>query len=137
VQDLDLATSEILRVLRPGGLLLASAPFAYSEHGSPFDFRRFSYFGLKEIFKNDYEILECRREGGVGSTVGTLMLNWIDDILDASRTTRIIKAAILPVWLVFCFVVNLIAIMLDGVDSTEHFYGNVLIYARKKGNPKA
>jgi len=43
----------------------------------------------------------------------------------------------LPVWLVFCFVVNLIAIMLDGVDSTEHFYGNVLIYARKKGNPKA
>lgn len=37
---------EIFRVLRPGGQLIATVPFIYEEHEQPYDFRRWTSFGL-------------------------------------------------------------------------------------------
>ena len=39
--------SEIYRVLKNGGFLLMSVPFIWDEHEQPFDFARYSSFGLK------------------------------------------------------------------------------------------
>jgi len=40
---------EAHRVLRPGGHLVVAAPFAYPEHCTPFDYQRFSSFGLQQL----------------------------------------------------------------------------------------
>lgn len=37
---------EIFRVLKPGGELILTVPFVYEEHEQPFDFRRWTSFGL-------------------------------------------------------------------------------------------
>jgi len=41
---------ELNRVLKPGGLLLYTGPLFYEEHEIPFDFHRYTQFGVRRIF---------------------------------------------------------------------------------------
>lgn len=43
--------NELHRVLRPGGQIFASAPLFYEEHEQPFDFFRYTQFGLRRLFE--------------------------------------------------------------------------------------
>lgn len=54
--------SEINRVLKTNGKLLLTVPFVWDEHEQPFDYARYSSFGLKSLLnKNGFEILESRK----------------------------------------------------------------------------
>ncbi len=51
--------AEIHRVLRPGGKLLLSVPFVWDEHEQPYDFARYSSFGLKHLLQEaGFDVLE-------------------------------------------------------------------------------
>jgi SAM-dependent methyltransferase len=43
--------SEARRVLRPDGLLLLTVPFVWDEHEQPYDFARYSSFGLRHLLQ--------------------------------------------------------------------------------------
>jgi len=47
VEQLDLLLRECNRVLKLKGVFLISVPFLFREHEQPFDFRRFTSYGLK------------------------------------------------------------------------------------------
>jgi SAM-dependent methyltransferase len=50
---------EIHRVLKPEGKLLLTVPFVWDEHEQPFDYARYSSFGLKDLLeKNGFTIVE-------------------------------------------------------------------------------
>ncbi|HEX6560375.1 MAG TPA: class I SAM-dependent methyltransferase [Longimicrobiales bacterium] len=130
-QDLSNVIAEMHRVLVPGGTLLVTVPFAYNEHGAPADYRRFSVHGVRDLFAGDYELLQLKPQGGIGSTAGLLLLNWAEASLNASRGTRLIKGVLLPFWVVSCALVNMVGWAFDKVDRTGAFYSNVLLMARK------
>lgn len=44
--------TELHRVLKPGGLLWASTPLFYEEHEAPFDFYRYTQYGLRHLFED-------------------------------------------------------------------------------------
>ncbi|ROR89778.1 class I SAM-dependent methyltransferase [Nocardioides aurantiacus] len=46
------AVQELHRVLRPGGRLMCSAPLFYAEHQVPYDFFRYTRFGLRRLFED-------------------------------------------------------------------------------------
>ena len=53
---------EINRVLVNGGVLLMTVPFIWDEHEQPYDYGRYSSFGLKSILENNgFEIAEQRK----------------------------------------------------------------------------
>lgn len=50
---------EIHRVLKPGGRLLLTVPFVWDEHEPPYDYARYTSFGLAHLVKSaGFEIIE-------------------------------------------------------------------------------
>lgn len=50
---------EMCRVLKPEGKLLLTVPFIWDEHEQPYDFARYSSFGLKALLeRNGFKVLE-------------------------------------------------------------------------------
>ena len=65
------AVDEIYRVLKPGGTVLLTTRFIYGLHEVPYDYFRFTKYGLKELFKK-FEILELKEETTNFETLGAL-----------------------------------------------------------------
>lgn len=62
--------AEIRRVLRPGGRLLLTVPFVWDEHEQPYDFARYTSFGLRHMFEQQgFCWVEHRKLGGDVSTL--------------------------------------------------------------------
>ena len=61
--------TELHRVLKPGGTLWLTAPFFYAEHERPYDFFRYTQFGLRRLLEGaGFEVLELDwMEGYLGT----------------------------------------------------------------------
>ena len=64
---------EALRILRPGGAAVISAPMNYVIHEHPGDYWRFTPAGLKLLFAAGAEVLECAIEGDPEHPVRTVL----------------------------------------------------------------
>ena len=53
---------EINRVTKPSGTILISVPFVYGEHEVPYDFARYTSFGITHVLKeNGFEVIELQK----------------------------------------------------------------------------
>jgi len=50
LQDPLLVLTELYRVLKPGGKMIYTGPFFYEEHEQPYDFYRYTQYGLQYLF---------------------------------------------------------------------------------------
>ncbi|WP_165778828.1 class I SAM-dependent methyltransferase [Leptospira perolatii] len=61
---------EIYRVLKPGGKFVCSVPFFMPEHEAPYDFQRYTYFGLEKLLKLvGFQLTEIKRVGTFWKTI--------------------------------------------------------------------
>ncbi|MGB5007936.1 MAG: class I SAM-dependent methyltransferase [Ferruginibacter sp.] len=62
--NLEEILPEINRVLKPGGKLLFTCPFAWPEHEIPYDFARYSSFGIKAVVERQgFSVIEQYKTG--------------------------------------------------------------------------
>ncbi len=66
---------EINRCLKTGGFLLLTLPFAWDEHEQPFDYARYSSFGLKSLLeKNGFKVHKQIKSGNALETIVQLFI---------------------------------------------------------------
>ena len=86
VPEPDKLVREFVRVLRPGGKLLVTVPFAAPLHQLPFDFQRFTEPGIRALLERHglvIEVLEPR--GNFAAVVGSLRAQFFLRALGASE----------------------------------------------------
>lgn len=83
--------SEIARILKPGGRLLLTVPFVWDEHEQPFDYARYSSFGIIYLIRNSgLIVIEHQKLGADISTIFQLLNGYIyKEIQNFPRFIRI------------------------------------------------
>lgn len=80
--------AELVRVLRPGGHLIATVPFSYREHSVPNDFHRFTQFGLSRYcLDTGLAVVVLRPRGGMWRAIGQKVNSHL--ALDVARMTPV------------------------------------------------
>lgn len=108
VPDALAVMREISRVLRPGGKAWISMPFLYPTHDAPFDFQRYTRYGMqRDAQLAGLEVVNLRRTGGAIRTSGLLVCLAIAGGVNEARGTS--RWLLLPLALVLLPIINLLA----------------------------
>lgn len=114
------------RVLKPGGKILITCPFAWKEHEVPNDYARYTQFALKHLFeKNGFEIIEIRKKGNF---IQALLQIWLIYILKPKIFSKVkfFNQGI-------SLMTNLTGILLSKILPQKwDFYLSNIVYAVKK-----
>jgi SAM-dependent methyltransferase len=78
VEEPDRLVREFARVLRPGGALLVTIPFAAPLHQLPFDFYRYTPGGIRSLLeRNGFELATCEPRGNFAAVAGSLLAQYL------------------------------------------------------------
>ena len=100
--------SEINRVLRSDGYLLITLPFVWPEHEKPFDFARYTSFGITSLLENaGFVVHDIKKNGSYPYVIIQITIIYIWSILNFSLPTKVVCS------LIFCFPLNLLALVLN------------------------
>lgn len=97
--------AELKRVLKPGGSLVITTPFVYGEHEVPFDFARYTSYGLRHLLTEaGFQVEAVEKLGDENLAIGQLLVDYVSNraprvkylgfVLKAVFTAPIIVAAL-------------------------------------------
>lgn len=106
VPDAGMAIKEIARVLRPGGSAWISMPFLYPVHNEPFDFQRYTQYGLhRDAERAGLEVVVIHRSGHALRAGGLITCLAIAGGIDSCRPA--LKALLLPLAVLMICLINI------------------------------
>lgn len=126
LSDPEKALQECFRVLKAGGKAIYTVPFIWHVHAAPWDYYRFTSYGLRHVFeKAGFEVLEIEALSGFWATFGQLLVYYLGraDRFAPVRWLRIVTVLSLPI--------QAIAFLLDKIDKAEDWTWMYLVVARK------
>lgn len=128
VEDPLLAMREFARVLQPGGLLILAVPQYWELHEIPYDFFRFTEYGLKKLCDlTGFDVVELRREA-TGFKLAGIAINSAINQFAGRPTSLFWKAVKAP----FYLLVNLACLAFDAVFKNERDVQGYTLSARKR-----
>lgn len=99
VENLDEIIIELNRVLKIGGYMLVTVPFIWKEHEVPYDYRRFTSFGIKKLLiDSGFMIIDYKKLTSSCEALAQLCISYIKEAVNdhtKKRFMRIIAQRIL------------------------------------------
>lgn len=132
VQDHQKMLHEAYRVLKKGGTIILSAPMCWEHHEVPYDYFRFTRYGMQYIFeKAGFTVLEIKSNGGKWAFIGQMTQNII--ISSTSKRSGIFRNFFRLFHIAFLkLIINVFYNFLEKVDKDEDFITiNFVVVAKK------
>lgn len=130
----DRMMSEIHRVLRPGGHIILTVPFAWELHEEPYDFFRYTKHALKELFEQKGLVIDyIKPNGGKWAAIYQLRTNMMYSSFRKRKTFWNKLKKILFMELRLTQLRNQFAIWMDKKYRDEMFTLNYIVVAHKPG----
>ena len=139
IQHYDKVLNEFFRVIKPGGLVILSVPFLYSECDFH-DFHRWTFEGISaELSSRGFDIVSSKKRGGIFFAIGCFALWGLDHILPgqrsgwrSNRSFWTIIRSLFSLLITFpALLLAWIGLFLDCFLPQTGFYMGVIICARK------
>lgn len=129
VFDPDLILPEIHRVLKQDARALITVPFCWNEHEVPYDYARYSSFGIRHLLeKNGFEVLELEKSGSFACVIFQLWSLYFYELF--SKWGRIGLA----LSMLFIIPLNILGVILCLLlPQNKSLYFNNIVLLRKKG----
>lgn len=127
--NLDEVIIEIRRVMKPGGQILITVPFCWNEHETPYDFGRYTSFGIKHLMeKHGFAVTELRKSGNFARVNVQLIALYFHSLINTRSSTLNYALRML-----FIIPVNIIGSMLLAlIPRNKSLYFNNIVLATKK-----
>jgi SAM-dependent methyltransferase len=132
VADHRALLAEAFRILRPGGHLILSGPMCWEHHEVPFDFFRFTRYGLDHLLVTaGFTVKAIVPNGGKWALVGQMFLNSAASSFMRPQTVTRRTMALLYSVLRVKWMVNLVFGALDRIDRDVSATLNFVAVAQK------
>jgi len=128
--NMDEILDELYRVLKPEGQMLITIPFAWNEHEIPYDFARYTSFGIRSIMeRHNFEIIRLHKTTTGFETVCQLFNTYIiENILPKNKALRTLLMIIIT------GPMTLLTVLLNYIlpDKNKSWYLGMVLLAKKK-----
>lgn len=128
VFNIDEVLSELWRVAKPGATALFTVPFIWDEHEVPYDYGRYSSFGLTSLLRrHGFEVVELEKTTNYVETIVQMVNVYVwQRLLPKNRVLRRIGITFL------CAPITTIGLVLGRLlPKDDGFYHNNVVVARK------
>lgn len=125
VFNLSQILNELHRVLRPGGRMLLTVPFVWDEHEIPYDFARYTSFGLKHILQEKgFIVVQEKKTTNYVSTICQMWAAYVYQHIFPQR--KVLRIALTPL---FITPITLSGLFLSAIlpKNTNFFHNNVMV----------
>jgi SAM-dependent methyltransferase len=132
----DKIVQEMHRVLKPGGKVLLTTPFIWNEHEIPYDYGRYTYFGLNHLFaKNGFKVLNQKRIVS-GITLFIVLISLYvregqELLKKIFQNSKVWKGVVYLMFRPVFFIINIIGSISSLLPKSERFYFNNGIVSEK------
>lgn len=123
----DKILREINRTMKPGGRILLTAPFCWNEHEIPYDYARYSSFGIRYLLeKNGFTVINEQKTGSFMRVIVQLITLYIYEGLKKWKVAGLLISLLIiaPINIVSSFLLPLF-------PSNKSLYFNNVIVAAK------
>ncbi len=109
VEYLEEVLPELHRVLKDSGYVLLTVPFVWNEHEIPYDYRRYTSYGIDRLLKeNGFKVLDHKKSGDYVQTLYQMRIEYLMNEIYARIKYNVLRSFFVGILVIPLNIIGLI-----------------------------